>query len=198
MKSSLTNRQKQAIKTKNKIFDTTIELIEKNGYHNVNIEDICKKTNVSIGTFYYYYKSKNDVFFELYMRADKYFMSHVKDHLKQEKCVARIVEYFDHYAIYIEKRGLHTMQQIMNTENKGFIKKGRELQKLLIEIIEEGKEKGEIDSGMTSEGLCEFFFIIVRGIIFDWCLHNGAYDVREKISQYLKPVVNTIQAGPQS
>ena len=50
MKTKMTNRQKQAIRTKNKIFDTTVSLISENGFDNVNIEDICKTAEVSVGT----------------------------------------------------------------------------------------------------------------------------------------------------
>ena len=191
MRSSLTNRQKQAIKTKNKIFDVTIELIDTEGFANVNIEDICAKADVSIGTFYYYYKSKNDVFFELYTRADYYFEHTVKKKIRAGTYVDRVIKYFDHYAHYCELTGIDTMKQMMNAENKNFIKKGRYMQNLLIDILREGQERKEIGRRMTPEQLCEYLFIVVRGIIFDWCLHDGDYDVRQMTESCLAPIVKT-------
>jgi AcrR family transcriptional regulator len=40
MKKGITNRQLQAIATKNKILDTTLELIRLNGFENLSVSDI--------------------------------------------------------------------------------------------------------------------------------------------------------------
>jgi TetR/AcrR family fatty acid metabolism transcriptional regulator len=193
MDTLMTKRQMQALKTKNKIFDTTIELINEKGFANVNIEEICQKAEVSIGTFYYYYKSKNEVFFELYQKADYFFKHTVKESLKTQNCGERILEYFDYYALYCEETGIHTMKQMMNAENKNFIQKGRYIQKLFIEIIHEGQHKNEIIKSVPAEEICDYFFIIARGILFDWCLHDGGYDIRKKVDNYLKPIVGMFQ-----
>jgi AcrR family transcriptional regulator len=53
----ITSRQAQAIKTRNKILKTTIDLMQKKGFDNITIETISKKAGVSVGSFYYYFKS---------------------------------------------------------------------------------------------------------------------------------------------
>ena len=189
MEAVSTSRQRQAIRTKNKIFNTAISLIERQGFAGMNIEDICKAANVSVGTFYYYFKSKNDVFLELYKRADQHFREVVRDCLLQEHTVDRVLEFFDQYAAYCESRGIETIKQLMHPENKNFIKKGRYMQELLISTIREGQDKGDIDNGADAEQLCEDLFIFARGIVFDWCLHDGGYDLREKVRRCFSAVI---------
>lgn len=191
MSSSLTNRQKQAIRTKNKIFDVAIALFEQNGFANVSIEEICAKADVSIGTFYYYYASKSDVFFELYTRADHYFEHTVKKRVQSGSYVDRVAKYFDSYVHYCELTGIEMMKQMMNAENKNFIKEGRYMQGLLIDMLREGQEKREIGRRLSPKQLCDYLFVVVRGIIFDWCLHDGDYNVRTMTASCLTPIITT-------
>ena len=188
MTAKLTNRQKQALRTKNKIFDVTVELISENGFSNVNIEDICKAADVSVGTFYNYYKSKNEVFYELYSRADDFFKDKVDDSLHTADTMESILEYFDCYSVYCMKTGVHTMTQMMNASNKNFNITGRYMQGLLIDIFQRGLDNGNIKSEKSAIELCDFYFIIARGVLFDWCLHDGIYDLKHKIRESLSSI----------
>lgn len=180
----MTNRQKQALRTKNRIFDVTIALMSEKGFANVNIEDICRAAEVSVGTFYNYYKTKNEVFYELYSRADQYFKENVADdHL--QGTAEGIRRFFQHYASYCEQTGVETLTQMMNAGNKNFNKKNRYLQVLLTGVIEEGLKSGKIQSEKNASELCADYFIIARGVLFDWCLNDGQYDLKIKMSEIL-------------
>ena len=181
----MTNRQKQALRTKNKIFDVTVELISENGFDNVNIEDICKASDVSVGTFYNYYKSKNEVFYELYSRADDFFKETVDDKLHTASTLEGVLEYFDYYAAHCKETGVHTMTQMMSASNKNFNITGRYMQDLLTAIFQRGIDSGNIKTSKTAEELCKLYFIIARGILFDWCLHDGGYCLKTKIRETL-------------
>ena len=183
MTTKMTKRQKQAILTKNKIFDVTISLISERGYENINIEDICKTAEVSVGTFYNYYNSKNEVFYEIYSRADHYFEETVKGRLKKGSTPEGIIEYFHYYALYCAKTGVKIMTLMMNANNANFIKEDRYMQVLLTDILEKGLQEGTLKSNKTAADLCNYYFMIARGILFDWCLHDGAYDLCKKMEE---------------
>jgi len=57
----MTNRDRQALESKERIFNAAIDLIREKGYDNVTIEDICNKTGMSVGAFYHYFKSKSEI-----------------------------------------------------------------------------------------------------------------------------------------
>ena len=38
---------------------------------------------------------------------------------------------------------------------------------------------------MPSEAV-NFIFVILRGVIFDWCLHDGQYDLTENAEKYIQ------------
>lgn len=91
--------------------------MEKKSYDNIKIEDICGSAGVSVGSFYNYFKSKNDILIEIYKRADNYFHDEVVDNLTSIHSLDRIVEYFDYYAKYNESVGIDTMKQLYNSNN---------------------------------------------------------------------------------
>ena len=59
-----TQRRKDA--KKQLLLDTAAKVFSSKGYHNATIKDIVDKASVSVGTFYFYFKSKEDIFTELY------------------------------------------------------------------------------------------------------------------------------------
>lgn len=60
-----TPTQKRSIEKKQRIKDAAFELMAQNGYHNTSSNEIAKKADVSIGTFYSYFKDKKELYAEL-------------------------------------------------------------------------------------------------------------------------------------
>ncbi len=181
-------RTLQAEETKQKIYESAITMIKQKGFENVTIQDINKHAGVSVGTFYHYYKSKEDVFFELYRFADEYFEDTVFPKLFSEDFTTseRILLFFQNYAGFNVKHGIDYVSQLYNTKNKLFISRDRYMLDLLLRIVQEGQKKDEIKNSMDPEEIIEDLFIVSRGIVFDWCLHEGNYDLEKKMHKHLK------------
>ncbi|MEL7571009.1 MAG: TetR/AcrR family transcriptional regulator, partial [Eubacteriaceae bacterium] len=73
----ITSRQAQAIKTKNKILKTAIDMMQKKGFDNITIKGISKNAGVSVGSFYYYFNSKDDILLDIFHKADDYFSENI-------------------------------------------------------------------------------------------------------------------------
>ncbi|MBU3214497.1 TetR/AcrR family transcriptional regulator [Clostridium estertheticum] len=182
----LNNRQLQALNTKNKIYKSAIDLMDKKGYKNIKIQDICKKAGVSVGSFYNCFKSKNEILIEIYKRADEYFIKEVANNIYCDNAINEIIKYFDYYAKYNVQVGIDTMKLLYNSNNKLFITKGRDMQNLLNIIIERGQEKNELSKEMSKESITEYLFIAARGVVYNWCLYDGKFDLLEAMNEYMK------------
>lgn len=185
----LTKRQLQAINTKNNIYETAIELMKTKDYQDITIEEICVKSEVSVGTFYHYFLSKNDFLIEMYSRADQFFLNEVDQNLTNMDPLEKIVEYFVIYAKYNEMIGISTMKQLYHANNRLFITKGRGMQNVLENIIHKGQTDGRIITEMSPEAMTEYLFIAARGVTYDWCLHDGGYNLIEQMRKYMKRLV---------
>ena len=59
------SRKEQAAQTRQKIMDAAIELINQKEYDQIKISDIAKACEMSIGNFYHYFKSMDELFAEV-------------------------------------------------------------------------------------------------------------------------------------
>ena len=53
--------QSRAVKTREKILDTAMQVYSKKGYHNATVDEIAKSAGVSVGTAYRYFKDKKEL-----------------------------------------------------------------------------------------------------------------------------------------
>lgn len=185
-----TNRAKQAEITKNKIYNCGVKLIRKHGFDNVTVEQIAKQAGVSVGTYYYYFESKFDLFSEIYKRADEYFLKDVAGKLHAEDYNGKIIEYFNKYAEYNLSDGLDMVKKLYTSDNKMFITKGRAMQNVLRSIIEEGQLKGQISKAESSSEIARILFIAARGVIYDWCLHDGKTDLKTEMKKVISNMID--------
>lgn len=185
MKKKLTKRQIQAQNTHDKIYNIAIELIESKGFENITVAEICEAANVSIGSFYNYFKSKHDILDNIFRLADDYFLNVVSHNLKEGSSHEKIIKFFHYYGDYNLDRGIDFVKQLYTGKNNLFATKGRPMQAVLQSIIEEGQSTGEISINMTSEEIVRFLFIAIRGVVYDWCLHDGEYDLLSAIDNYV-------------
>ena len=61
----MTKRQENALKTRQMLLDTTEALLKENGFSALCVEDITKTAGVAKGTFYVYFKHKEDIVAEI-------------------------------------------------------------------------------------------------------------------------------------
>ena len=192
-----TRRELQADSTKKRIYDIAIGLMDDRGFADTTIMEICEKAEVSIGTFYNYFSSKEEIFFDIYKKADEHFKHSVARRLDRSGAGAmgKIVLFFRHYARYNQKQGFNRTNQLYNTKNKLFIVKGRYMQELLRSIIAVGKSSGEMSSAMDAEEIMDFLFIASRGIVYDWCVKEACYDLEARMDEYMTRLVSMFAPG---
>ena len=193
-KRTNTKRQEQAQETKNRIYNSAIELMERDGFENMTIADISEKAGVSVGAFYHYFDSKNDILAEIFNRADEYFSTQVVGSLSKASISDQIVEYFDHYAKFNVDCGVETTQQIFNPKIKFFIEEGRPMLEMLENLIHKGQEKNDIRGDTDPKELVSYLLCMARGVVFDWSLYDGNYDLEARMHKFIEIIVSTIKA----
>ena len=60
-KASISRQQQKSRETKEKIFQAAKRILQKKGYEELSIKNICEEAGVSNGSFYHHFKTKDDL-----------------------------------------------------------------------------------------------------------------------------------------
>lgn len=193
----LTNRQKQAIATKNKIFDTTMRLGMDKGFEKLTVNEICREASISVGTFYHHFISIDAVIQEQYSTYDQFIAVQLSNAPLHGSAKDRLWQLFSLKYDYVSIRGAQFIvrqfrgqfAQIENS-NQVFYNEDRITHRTVIEILNYGIEQGEFCKNSDIQMLANALLIFSRGITLDWALRNGQYDLKLKALSYLDIMIN--------
>ncbi|MEW6554100.1 MAG: TetR/AcrR family transcriptional regulator [Actinomycetota bacterium] len=194
--SKPTKRKQQRIETRQRIFDTAMGLFTRKGYTKVSVNDICEKAGVSKGTFYYHFKSKSQVLSEHFLKIDDFYTVLIEQLNKEEKSpTRRLVTFTTKSFSYVNDLGVKITKIIWHSQINPLEKKPdmanprRPVYGILEQLIREGQEQGELRRDVSAETMADLYVRCYRGIIYEWCLHNGKFDIIEACEDFTKLVI---------
>lgn len=188
----LTKRGLQAIETKNRIHETAVKLMELKGFDNITIEEISKKSGVSVGAFYHYFKSKDDILYKLFENADEFMKEKAVSMIQGDTSIDRIVSFFDLFTKLYLLYGIDIIKALYKTQSRLFLCQTSVRFTMLEGIVNMGIEQGEIDSSFAAKETTKFLFTGARGLLLNWCMDNGTFDLPKQMHIYMSRLVRSI------
>ncbi len=189
-----TSRQEKAEESKRRIYDAAFDLIVEKGLEKTSITEICRKANCSVGAFYHYFPTKESIIEESFRLADARFSGWERLEGFEGNGVEHIVQYMMSYAEFVAiENGIEFSKDFYTPTNRTFIRKGRAMQERLTRIISAAVDSGELKLELSPEEACDWLFIGARGFVFHWCLHDGDFDLIEKMEVYTRRALKGIQ-----
>ena len=181
----VTDRSIRAMKTKKKLFQSAEKLVAKYGYDNVTIEDICRKAGVSVGAYYHYYNSKSDIIVEFFKEIDLYYEEKVNPNFSGA-ADSDIDIFFQYYAMFHVDQGCDHTSMIIRVQSDFYLDKTRYMYKKLIELVNAAQATGTFSKDPDPALIADYLLIVARGMLFDWVLTHGEYDLIAKMGAYIK------------
>ena len=87
-------REEKAMITKNKIIEAARILIKEKGLDNVSVDDITKEAQVAKGSFYVYYKKKEDIINDIGCMEFRYINDEIKN--MEDRNILEILKFYYH------------------------------------------------------------------------------------------------------
>ncbi len=167
----MTHQQMKAQETKELIWKTAEGLINKMGTEKVTIKEICRTANVSVGTFYYHYKSKVDILLDHRDVLDKVFLEWIEKEFKPESVVDCFMQFWLYYARQNETigPGLET-RIVMHKQARDDERKRQQFLSWMDNYIEEKQKEHKVKDDKPAREITDLFYIVLRGFIFEWCV----------------------------
>jgi AcrR family transcriptional regulator len=192
----VTARKEQALKTRQLLFDTALELFDRKGYEKVSINDICKTAGVSTGAFYHHFKSKDQILAEEFQKTDAFYGELLERLAGMEDYTEKLREFGISTMRFISDMGLARLKVTYHTQigpdkKASFLgNEKRALYTIMEALYREGQEKGILRNDMSGGELARLAIHCYRGIIYDWCLSNASFDMVEAGDKVLELLTN--------
>lgn len=198
----LTSRQIQAIKSKQKIYESAIKLFKEKGYDNVSTRKIANDAGVSNGLVYSYFRNKVDLILEFYKEENEKMYS-----VFYESIINQNITYKQKLILFNKKimnRLEHTIglefmciiyssQASYNEPNKFLNNKNRIIRNAIYDFIKNGQLEGEFTNSLSAETITDMIIQCIQGIIYNWCVEEGNFNLSEKCIDLLSVFLSGIE-----
>lgn len=195
--NKLTDRQKQAIATKLRITKIASELFKLNGFDSVKIQDICEAAGISVGAFYHHFKSKMEIINIAYEQVDILLMDRFEVR-EFPSNLDKLLFLMGEGADMMEELGWvfvgEIYKHLISLEGKYSTNPDRHITLLVKDIVEDALNAGELDNSISSADLTLIIMRISRGAIFDWCLFQGSYNLKCRITFDLNLILSNFKS----
>lgn len=176
------------LETREKLLQSAKELFSKKGYYETKVSDIVEKSGVAQGTFYIYFKSKEEIFLELVKSLHLDLMERLEKYIKIEKdCQSLIKDFVKEFLTEVynnrEIAEIFFSQLFgLNQEfKKLYLKKISDIQNLIFKVV------NRYFSDEESQILSTLILGFVRQIFFN-CLTNKNLSLDQMLSKAEKGI----------
>ena len=183
-------RQELALKTRESLIKAAKKVISVKGFKEASIQDITEEAGVAKGTFYTYFKTKEEIIGELVTKkCIKYEDEFLNKPLKDK------IEFFNKKLMQqIQACDVEICRQwiINNLKPVDLDKIGYDSECIRI-ILKSSLKNGELKNDTPIEELVGFIINTIYGMMLNWCMTDKKYEPQEHLSFTTGLILNGIK-----
>ena len=196
-KTELSRQQQKSKETKERIFRAAKRILQKNGYEELSIKNICEEAGVSNGSFYHHFKTKDDLL-SYYIEDQPSINPDLLDLPRNaEEAKIAIIHVYLNYVNYCRELGVEFISGYYDTKNQALNPASRAERPYPIvtvqTYVEKAMQKGIVRLNVSIEEFTTDIRMIVIGNVFEWCLRGGDADfegnMRRSLGKYLDSTI---------
>ena len=173
--------------TRDLIRNHAIKLFQENGFDNVTVMQICEAAGVTKRTFYYHYKSKDELLYGLTNYMGVLAEELLDTMAEQQTNIGMLWTLMSVYSINCTKLGSSLVRQIYIHNIRGETEEdfpySTYLYNTVIRTIRNAKAAGEIQNPSTAEDLAFTLYHAFRSVTVTWAAADGKTDLNEGFRQ---------------
>lgn len=188
----MNKRELSSIQTKEKLLKATKELLKTKGFSTINVSDITKEAGVAKGSFYTYFKRKEDIILEIGKDA---FSKIMQDVAKMENIdiIEKLTFYYQAFIKAVEYYGIYVCSEWIRDvlDNKNGQKLTYDIQ-MLTEFLKQAVQNKELKKDTPIELLVQIIITQLYGMMTCWCMSDGKFEPLEWSEKFCKIQLETI------
>ena len=195
-----TRREERKEKRKENIFKAAVWCFNKKGYYETTIDAIAAKAKVSKGSIYYYFKSKKELFLELFQyRVGKYF-EQIKKYIEEEKYPDARLKMFinkssqilkeneDFFKFCLEFLSLGAREPEIRDVMTIFYKDSTDTFR---QLLKEGVKSGRFKD-LGSDRVARTIYFLFMGVFFTYYSVNVDFDLNKQHKFHINNILTAL------
>ncbi len=181
----MTKRQENALKTRQKLIDVTENLLKINGFNALCVEDITKSAGVAKGTFYVYFKHKEDIVAEICRGYFKQIEDQIND-MESADLIEKLSLYFDSFMDAVMLYGINICREwIRGAIDPKTAPDVTDMTKwqydvdMLKNILNNAVKNRELKEDTPIELITHLFISELYGMMTCWCMSDGVFEPKD-------------------
>jgi AcrR family transcriptional regulator len=202
MEGKIINKEVKIQKGKKKLLTATAKLLRSHGYEALTVRNICKEADFPIGAFYRYFTGKDELVTFYFFEGFRLYVEKNQDHDDFSDPRKAIINAIVFFADYFQSMGLEFISSCFSPKNQSLdmihiknVATQKQGEDYFLTQLQALQEQRMIRKNCDIQELHEELNVIIDGIIFNWCLKKGAYDLPAMVKKmctsylnsYLKP-----------
>ena len=194
----MNKRQLSAQNTKRKLITAALELIKENGFDIINVEDITRKAGVAKGSFYTYFKRKEDIVLDI----SRVPFSEIIDEIitmDAMQITEKLTHYCRRFMECVESCGINICRQwtkdVLDPNNVPNNKDGQKWAfdvEMLKTILENSVMNNELSKDTPVELLTHVIICELYGMMTCWCMSDGKFEPLDWVEDFCKVQLDKI------
>ncbi|MBQ3370942.1 MAG: TetR/AcrR family transcriptional regulator [Mogibacterium sp.] len=177
-----------------RIIGAAWKLFREKGFAEATINDIINEASISKGTFYYYFRSKDDLLDTLSEILDREYERLDGIEPQDLSCFDKLMWLNYEVHSFMEKNIDYRLlsylysAQIIKEDFSSLLNRNRYYYRYVERLMYEGQKNGELTDEMTVSEMVSFFSMGERALVTEWCMQNGSFSFGE-YSRKLFPIM---------
>ena len=178
---------------KQQIITCMQELITRQGFESVSVDMLCKEAGVSRGTFYYYFKNKEEVLIDLFHTEQVYTPARMTWALSAPTVWERLLRLHCCHPLHVMENGgievlRHRTRHVLLGETQADEANYLLTMEVISPFILQAQRSGEILNGATPLQFNRVTGTLQRGMMDNWCIANGEFDLIDRLCESLETI----------
>ena len=193
----MTKRQEAAQETRRKLMEAARKIICEQGLAGTQVEEITRMCGVSKGTFYTYFKRKEEVVYALCWGHFEKFRDEAL--ASPAPFLERLSGYMVKFCAYIEQESLKLCQEwVRNTADPDFSGSEYGINKLHFDLesvaalFKDGIKRGEVKPTAPTDLLAHTLVDVMYGEMLCWATSDGEFRFSERTREFCEKFLDSL------
>lgn len=178
------------------IYNAAVEILAAEGIEGLSIRKVCRLADISTGTFYHFYPTKQHLIERLIDYMENFYKNDVVPYLEGSG-LEKLYTISAAYVNRIMRRGLDYAKQTMDFHNNGTLTGETNSRlyrtQLFLKVSQECVDNGEVKEIYTAQQICDSVMAVCRGLSLTYTYLNADVDMQPLIDQTLKIFIDGIK-----